>query len=70
MVGDPAQTIHSFAGAQADFLTGFGARHPTATVIRLVRDYRSTPQVVAVANAVMGAGQGAVGQQPYGASTR
>ena len=53
VVGDPAQTIHSFAGAQADFLTGFGRRHPTATVVRLVRDYRSTPQVVAAANAVM-----------------
>lgn len=53
VVGDPAQTIHSFAGAQADFLTGFARRHPDATVVRLVRDYRSTPQVVATANAVM-----------------
>jgi DNA helicase-2/ATP-dependent DNA helicase PcrA len=58
VVGDPAQTIHSFAGARADFLTGFARRHPDATVIRLVRDYRSTPQVVAAANAVMRAGQG------------
>ena len=61
VVGDPAQTIHSFAGAQADFLTGFGRRHPTATVVRLVRDYRSTPQVVAAANAVMRAGSGQSG---------
>ena len=53
VVGDPAQTIHSFAGAQADFLTGFARRHRDATVIRLVRDYRSTPQVVSAANAVM-----------------
>jgi len=53
VVGDPAQTIHSFAGAQASFLTGFAARHPDATVIELVRDYRSTPQVVALANAVL-----------------
>ena len=53
VVGDPAQTIHSFAGAQAHYLTGFARRHPEATVIRLVRDYRSTPQVVATANAVM-----------------
>lgn len=60
VVGDPAQTIHSFAGAQADFLTGFARRHPAATVIRLVRDYRSTPQVVAVANSIMAA----VGDQP------
>ena len=68
VVGDPAQTIHSFAGAQADFLTGFGRRHPTATVVRLVRDYRSTPQVVAAANAVMRAGQGGSGGD--GAQTR
>lgn len=53
VVGDPAQTIHSFAGAQASFLTGFAKRHPDSTVIRLVRDYRSTPQVVRVANRVL-----------------
>ena len=58
VVGDPAQTIHSFAGARADFLTGFARRHPNATVVRLVRDYRSTPQVVSAANAVMQAGRG------------
>ncbi|QDP98748.1 ATP-dependent DNA helicase UvrD2 [Microlunatus elymi] len=53
VVGDPAQTIHSFAGAQAGFLTGFAKRHPGSTVIRLIRDYRSTPQVVRVANRVL-----------------
>ncbi|WP_300083383.1 ATP-dependent DNA helicase UvrD2 [Propioniciclava sp.] len=57
VVGDPAQTIHTFAGAQASFLTGFHRRHPRATRIELVRDYRSTPQVVDLANRVM-AGQG------------
>ena len=58
VVGDPAQTIHSFAGAQASYLTGFGQRFPGATVIRLVRDYRSTPQVVRCANAIMAAAAG------------
>ncbi|MCW2811509.1 MAG: uvrD2 [Friedmanniella sp.] len=58
VVGDPAQTIHSFAGAQATFLTEFARRHPKATVIRLVRDYRSTPQVVRCANAIMAPGAG------------
>jgi DNA helicase-2/ATP-dependent DNA helicase PcrA len=53
VVGDPAQTIHSFAGAQPTFLTGFARRLPGTTVIRLVRDYRSTPQVVRVANRVL-----------------
>ena len=69
VVGDPAQTIHSFAGAQAHFLTGFARRFPDATVVKLVRDYRSTPQVVGCANAVMAAGSGAVtlqAQQPAG----
>ncbi|GAB2575022.1 ATP-dependent DNA helicase UvrD2 [Microlunatus antarcticus] len=53
VVGDPAQTIHSFAGAQPSFLTGFPRRFSDATVVKLVRDYRSTPQVVGCANAVM-----------------
>ncbi|MCW3157479.1 ATP-dependent DNA helicase UvrD2 [Micropruina sonneratiae] len=53
VVGDPAQTIHSFAGARASYLTGFARRHPDAAVIRLVRDYRSTQQVVDVANRVL-----------------
>lgn len=58
VVGDPAQTIHSFAGARADFLTGFAARHRGTEVIRLFRDYRSTHQVVEVANTIMeGAGK-------------
>ncbi len=52
VVGDPAQTIHSFAGASPDHLTGFAARFPNARIVRLVRDYRSTPQIVALANAV------------------
>ena len=50
VVGDPNQTIYSFTGATHRYLTGFAAEFPDATVVRLVRDYRSTPQVVAVAN--------------------
>lgn len=53
VVGDPAQTIYSFAGAQPDYLIGFPQRFPGATVVRLFRDYRSTPEVVGVANAVL-----------------
>ncbi|MCC6496044.1 MAG: ATP-dependent DNA helicase UvrD2 [Propionibacteriaceae bacterium] len=52
VVGDPAQTIHSFAGASPVHLTGFADRFPQARVVRLVRDYRSTPQVVELANKV------------------
>jgi len=50
VVGDPDQTIYSFTGATHRYLTGFTAEFPDATVVRLVRDYRSTPQVVALAN--------------------
>ncbi len=53
VVGDPNQTIYTFAGASPDFLIGFPRRHPDATVVRLVRDYRSTPQVVALANGIL-----------------
>nr|WP_035756809.1 ATP-dependent DNA helicase UvrD2 [Granulicoccus phenolivorans] len=53
VVGDPAQTIHSFAGARSDYLTGFARKHRRATVVRLVRDYRSTHEVVEVANRLM-----------------
>ncbi|GAA1926512.1 ATP-dependent DNA helicase UvrD2 [Nocardioides marmoribigeumensis] len=55
VVGDPAQTIYSFAGASARHLQEFPQRHPGTTSVELVRNYRSTPQVVAAANAVMGA---------------
>jgi DNA helicase II / ATP-dependent DNA helicase PcrA len=54
VVGDPRQTIFSFTGACPSYLTGFAAEFPDATVIRLVRNYRSTPQVVALANRVSG----------------
>ena len=52
VVGDPNQTIYSFTGATPDFLLDFPRRYPDATVVRLVRDYRSTPQIVGLANTV------------------
>jgi DNA helicase II / ATP-dependent DNA helicase PcrA len=63
VVGDPRQTIYSFAGATSAYLTGFPAEFPDATVIRLVRNYRSTPQVVALANR-LGRDSGLVAQRP------
>ncbi|MBE9376636.1 ATP-dependent DNA helicase UvrD2 [Saccharopolyspora sp. HNM0983] len=55
VVGDANQTIYSFAGASPKWLIGFSRRFPEATTVRLERDYRSTPQVVALANEVIGA---------------
>ena len=53
VVGDAHQTIYSFTGATPAYLLGFRSRFPDATEVRLVRDYRSTPQVVGLANGVI-----------------
>jgi len=70
VVGDPAQTIYSFAGANASYLRDFSKKHPTATSVELVRNYRSTPQIVAAANQMLAGtpskGVELVAQQPAG----
>ncbi len=58
VVGDASQTIYSFAGATPDHLLNFRTRHPHATVVKLVRDYRSTPQVVHLANGLLAQARG------------
>ncbi|HEY2725195.1 MAG TPA: ATP-dependent DNA helicase UvrD2 [Pseudonocardiaceae bacterium] len=74
VVGDPNQTIYSFAGAAPHFLLDFTRRFPDAVTVRLRRDYRSTPEVVSLANRVIsgaratpsGARLHLEGQQPPG----
>lgn len=58
VVGDASQTIYSFTGATPEHLLNFRTRHPNATVVKLVRDYRSTPQVVHLANGLLGQARG------------
>ncbi len=53
VVGDTSQTIYSFTGASADFMLDFGQYFPNSTQINLIRDYRSTPQIVDVANRLL-----------------
>ncbi|MFF7676720.1 ATP-dependent DNA helicase UvrD2 [Actinacidiphila glaucinigra] len=62
VVGDASQTIYSFTGATPEFLLGFRGRHPQATVVKLVRDYRSTPQVVHLANGLLSQARGQAAQ--------
>ncbi len=69
VVGDPRQTIYSFAGATAGYLTRFSLQYPHAAVIRLARNYRSTPQVVALANRVFRA-PALIAQRPAGPAPR
>lgn len=56
VVGDPRQTIYSFAGASVRILESFTRRYEDATRIELVRNYRSTPQIVEAANKVFPGG--------------
>ncbi|MGW0607637.1 ATP-dependent DNA helicase UvrD2 [Streptomyces sp. NPDC002640] len=78
VVGDASQTIYSFTGATPDYLLDFRTRHPGATVVKLVRDYRSTPQVVRLANGLLGQATGRaadhrlelVSQRPSGPEPR
>ncbi|MET7848950.1 ATP-dependent DNA helicase UvrD2 [Streptomyces avermitilis] len=58
VVGDASQTIYSFTGATPDHLLDFRTRHPGATVVKLVRDYRSSPQVVHLANGLLAQARG------------
>ena len=61
VVGDPAQTIYSFAGATPVFLNSFTKRFPDAEVIRLSTGYRSTPEITFAANSLLR--HGAMGQE-------
>ncbi|CAN2232670.1 ATP-dependent helicase [Candidatus Planktophila versatilis] len=61
VVGDPAQTIYSFAGATPVFLNSFTQRFPEAQVIRLTTGYRSTPEITFAANALLR--HGTMGQE-------
>ncbi|GAX51192.1 ATP-dependent DNA helicase UvrD2 [Streptomyces olivochromogenes] len=58
VVGDASQTIYSFTGATPDHLLDFRTRYPGATVVKLVRDYRSSPQVVHLANGLLSQARG------------
>ena len=53
VVGDANQTIYSFTGATPDYLLNFSRTYPHGTVVKLQRDYRSTPEVTELANAVI-----------------
>lgn len=55
VVGDEDQTIYTFTGATSDYLTGFTTRHPGAREITLSRNYRSSPEILALANRLLAA---------------
>ena len=55
VVGDEDQTIYTFTGATSDYLTSFVERHPGAREVTLSRNYRSSPEILALANRLLAA---------------
>ena len=70
VVGDEDQTIYSFTGATSEYLTGFVARYPAARTVTLETNYRSSPEVLALANRVLAAGRAAPDERPAGVAAR
>jgi DNA helicase-2/ATP-dependent DNA helicase PcrA len=60
VVGDASQTIYSFTGASSRYLLDFGIRYPDATIVHLERNYRSTAEVLEIANTLMHGRPGAL----------
>jgi DNA helicase-2/ATP-dependent DNA helicase PcrA len=53
VVGDPNQAIYEWNGADASWLRDFAGHHPGATIVRLRRSYRSSPEILAAATRVL-----------------
>ena len=70
VVGDEDQTIYTFTGATSEYLTGFTERYPTAGVVRLETNYRSSPEVLDLANRVLAAGRAAPDERLTGTAPR
>jgi DNA helicase-2/ATP-dependent DNA helicase PcrA len=66
VVGDPHQAIYGWNGADAGFLQGFRRLYPTAEVIALEGNYRSTPQILDAAADVLRRAE--VGDRPLRAT--
>ena len=57
VVGDPNQAIYGWNGADSSYLLDFAAHHPGAEVVELEHSYRSTPQILHTAAAVLAGGR-------------
>jgi DNA helicase-2/ATP-dependent DNA helicase PcrA len=70
VVGDEDQTIYTFTGASSDYLTGFIDRYPAARLVTLETNFRSTPEILDLANRVLAAGRRAPDERRQGEAAR
>ena len=71
VVGDEDQTIYTFTGATSSYLTGFAERHPVARIVVLTENFRSSPQILDLANRLLandGRAKGLTATRPDGPS--
>ena len=55
VVGDDAQSIYSWRGADVGNILGFAERHPKARTYKIETNYRSVPEVLTLANEAIAA---------------
>lgn len=60
IVGDPDQTIYTWRGANVKYILNFDKEFPDVKTIMMMRNYRSTPQILAVANSLIGKNKGRI----------
>lgn len=65
VVGDDAQSIYGFRGARIENILGFTSQYPTAKVIKLECNYRSTGMIVGAANAIISHNQNQIPKNVY-----
>ncbi|MBO5515523.1 MAG: ATP-dependent helicase, partial [Schwartzia sp.] len=57
VVGDPDQTIYTWRGANGRFLLDFGLHFPHAKTVLMMKNYRSTPEILSAVNSLIGKNQ-------------
>lgn len=65
VVGDDAQSIYSFRGANIDNILHFNRQYPEADTVKLERNYRSTQRIVEAANSIIAHNRGQIYKRVY-----